>query len=59
MLKQVQARIQFALQGFEIPHEFKAVYVYLDKIRSRQSWQNTKYSDDDLLSGWKPKLGSS
>ena len=46
------------VQAFEIPQELEAVHVYLDTIRSRPSWQNTKYSDDLVLSGWKPKLGS-
>lgn len=46
------------LQGFEIPQDMKAVHTYLDEIRSRQSWQNTQYRDEDVLSGWKPKLGS-
>jgi hypothetical protein len=46
------------VQDFDIPQEMKAVHVYLDNIRSRSSWQNTSYSDDVLLSGWKPKLGS-
>ncbi|KAL0036070.1 hypothetical protein WJX79_001094 [Trebouxia sp. C0005] len=47
-----------AFKGFDIPQDMKAVHVYLDNIRSRSSWQNTSYSDDVLLSGWKPKLGS-
>lgn len=46
------------VQGFDIPQDMKAVHNYLDSIRSRSSWQNTRYSDDVLLSGWKPKLGS-
>lgn len=47
-----------AFKAFEIPQELEAVHAYLDSIRSRPSWQNTKYSDDLVLSGWKPKLGS-
>ncbi|KAL3138066.1 glutathione s-transferase [Trebouxia sp. C0009 RCD-2024] len=47
-----------AFKGFEIPQEFEAVYAYLENMRSRQSWQNTQYSDEAVLSGWKPKLGS-
>ena len=50
--------VTVATQDFEIPQEFKAVYTYLETMRSRPSWQNTQYSDEAVLSGWKPKLGS-
>lgn len=50
--------MHYAMQDFEIPKELSAVSAYLDAMRSRQSWQNTRYSDEAVLSGWKPKLGS-
>lgn len=47
-----------AFKGFEIPKDLTALHKYLEGVQSRQSWQNTQYSDDLVLSGWKPKLGS-
>lgn len=34
------------------------MHKYLEAIHSRQSWQNTQYSDDLVLAGWESKLGS-
>ena len=46
------------MQGFEIPANLSALHKYLETIKSRQSWQNTQYSDELVLGGWKPKVGS-
>lgn len=49
----------FSMQDFDLPDDYKPVKDYMAKLKSRPSWQNTKYSEDLVNAGWKAHLEKS
>ena len=43
-------------QGFELPAECQSVADYLERLKSRDSWKHTYYSEETVIAGWKQHM---